>query len=525
MKQDDIEKYVDKIYAYALAKTFSEAEAEELSQEILLTAITSLPKLRDENRFEPWLWGLAANVAKSFRRSMGRQRAMFVYNAPEEMLDLPVLEDSDEELYSLLREKIAMLSKLYRDIIILHYYDGLSTKQIAKTLGIPEGTVTWRLSQARQKLKKECDHMEETALKPTRIKIGIYGSGNYNGDTIPFPEVYINDSLSQNILALCNGEAKSIEELAKLSGVPAYYIEERVENLKNRCAVLEPTKGKYLTDFIVYDDRHGKYCEENAEAALAPILPKLAAAMELFFGEIKKLDFYRAEKSEDEINYLCGILAFDVLSAKYNTQTVSAKYGDTSYPLIPANYDGQSWRYIGFMESGKYHRTGIGRQMSLNHSGQCGTCRHDVFSLRGFGFRNMMYDYYIHVCEQLLFGRASDADEFNLANAVKDGYIVKRGEEFFVTVPAFTMQQKEQFDQIANACLAPLMPEYAKLVAQFTQEYKKLFPKHLADDVQRMCHEFFLGCYDTVSAYCRKEGLLAEPKNAWVCDVMTQWKA
>ena len=91
MKQDDIEKYVDKIYAYALAKTFSEAEAEELSQEILLTAITSLPKLRDENRFEPWLWGLAANVAKSFRRSMGRQRALFVYNAPETMLDLPVL--------------------------------------------------------------------------------------------------------------------------------------------------------------------------------------------------------------------------------------------------------------------------------------------------------------------------------------------------------------------------------------------------------------------------------------------------
>ncbi|MDE7300083.1 MAG: hypothetical protein K2N94_14905, partial [Lachnospiraceae bacterium] len=120
MKQEDIAKYVDKIYVYALGKTFSETEAEELSQEILLTAIASFPKLRDQSRFEPWLWGLAANVTRNFRRSMGRQRAMFVYNAPEEMLDLPIPEDGDAELYSLLREKITMLAALYRDIIILH---------------------------------------------------------------------------------------------------------------------------------------------------------------------------------------------------------------------------------------------------------------------------------------------------------------------------------------------------------------------------------------------------------------------
>lgn len=46
-------EYVDAIYKFALSKCFSEQEAEELSQEILLTAITALPKLRDESRFEP----------------------------------------------------------------------------------------------------------------------------------------------------------------------------------------------------------------------------------------------------------------------------------------------------------------------------------------------------------------------------------------------------------------------------------------------------------------------------------------
>lgn len=513
MKPEDIANYMDKIYAYARGKTFSETEAEELSQEILLTAITSFSKLRDHTRFEPWLWGLAGNVAKSFSRSMGRQRAMFAYDTPVEMLDLPVLEESDEELYSMLREKISMLTKLYRDIIILHYYDGLSVNQIAKRLNLPSGTITWRLSKARQKLKKECDYMEETALRPTKIRLDIYGSGNY-GREVPFPNVFIDDALSQNLLALCYEEPKSIEELIKLTGIPAYYIEDRMENLVKRCAVISPSKGKYQTDFVIYSDKHGKYSEENAENALAPILPAFRDAMEKFFGKIKQIPFYRAEKSKDEINYLCGIMAFVALCTKYNT---------APYPLIPANYDGQKWRYLGFMESGKYHRMGIGHQICGNRSGECGTLQHDVFGLYGFGFRNMMMDYEIHVCEHLLYGNRSDADKYHLANAIKYGYIVKSGEELTVAIPSFTVKQKRELDQLAEECFAPLIPEYMELVAQFAKEYKKLFPKHLSDDITRICHDFFLGFYDTISAYCVKCRLLAPPKKEWICDVLIQY--
>ena len=74
-----------------------------------------------------------------------------------------------------------MLSEIYRNIIILYYYDGLSTKEIADKLNIPEGTVTWRLSVGRKKLKKEFDDMNETALRPVRMNIGIYGNGDYDG--------------------------------------------------------------------------------------------------------------------------------------------------------------------------------------------------------------------------------------------------------------------------------------------------------------------------------------------------------
>ena len=65
-----LEQYVDKVYGYAVKRTYSREEADDLSQEILFTALRELPKLRDDSRFEPWLWSLAGNVTKSFRRSM-----------------------------------------------------------------------------------------------------------------------------------------------------------------------------------------------------------------------------------------------------------------------------------------------------------------------------------------------------------------------------------------------------------------------------------------------------------------------
>lgn len=277
-----ITEYIDRIYKFALTQTFSEDEAEELSQEILLAVLSSVHDLKEESKFEPWLWRLAKNVASGFSRKKGKQRAMFVYDVPESAVEDTAFTETEEELYSRLREKISMLSKIYREIIICYYYDGLSVSQIAERMDIPEGTVTWRLSEARRKLKKECADMNETALTPIKMRIDIYGSGNY-GSSRPFPSEYINDALSQNILWYCYEKPHNIEELSKLCGVPAYYVEDRIENLLERCAITESVKGKYQTDLIIFTDKYGKYCEENARAVLMSIMERLLSALKCFF--------------------------------------------------------------------------------------------------------------------------------------------------------------------------------------------------------------------------------------------------
>lgn len=85
MNADIIESYIEKVYGYAVNHTFSREEADELSQEILFTAVRELPKLKDDSKFELWLWGIASNVTKTFRRYMGKQRAMYSYDIPEDI--------------------------------------------------------------------------------------------------------------------------------------------------------------------------------------------------------------------------------------------------------------------------------------------------------------------------------------------------------------------------------------------------------------------------------------------------------
>lgn len=138
MEHAILENYIEKVYGYAVNRTYSREEADELAQEILFIAVRELPRLREESRFEPWLWGIANNVTKRFRRNLGKQRAMYSYDTLEQLPYEDEYFQEQEEIYDSLRTKIAMLSGIYRDIIVLYYYDGLSTKAISEKLDIPE---------------------------------------------------------------------------------------------------------------------------------------------------------------------------------------------------------------------------------------------------------------------------------------------------------------------------------------------------------------------------------------------------
>lgn len=514
MNSDRLEQYVERVYGYAVNHTYSGEEAEELAQEILYTAVRELPKLKDEEKFEPWLWGIASNVTKSFRRFMGKQRAMYSYDTLESLTYEEEFSESQEEVYDALRTRIAMLSALYRDIIVLYYYDDLSVKQISERLNIPEGTVTWRLSEARRKLKKECDNMKETALRPIELAISISGSGEYNGTTRPFPDTYIKDALSQNILYHCYESPKTVEELAEICGVPAYYVEERIDNLLKREAVTEPSKGKYRTEFLIYSDKIREY-GETAGALFEPVVEDMVKAMKQLAEEVDGLGSYTGGKPKDELIYLYGIMALECLSKNHNP---------VEWKEHPVRYDGGHWSYHAHLLSNhSYPVRGLGREHCGNR-GNGGTYSHTSYHFGGFSYREMMWANQVNVCEAILCGDEI-TDTEAAALAIETGYIVRRDGKFTVAVPAFTKEQYERFTKLAEETFEPVIDDYTEAVRKYITGYKKLFPAHLGEHADRACNYMFLTLYAVdICDMAKQKGLLTPPAEGSVCDVLVQYK-
>jgi len=213
--------------------------------------------------------------------------------------------------------------------------------------------------------------------------------------------------------------------------------------------------------------------------------------------------------------YLFGVLAFSYASTKYCSPP---------HLWFKKRFDGNAWSYIGYMETGKHKRIRVSVQHS-SHLGCRGGCSYTVFyGFSGIASRPMMYDNYVNVCQDIIFdGKTDDID--SLANAIKDGYIVKREDGgFFVTSPAFTIDQTESFNKIVETYLIPHIGKYAALVDKFVDGYKKLFPKHLRDDADRICQNVFLGMYSVIVEYAQRTEQIKMPSKNCYCDVIQQHK-
>jgi RNA polymerase sigma factor (sigma-70 family) len=99
-----------------------------------------------------WLYGVARQTAVRLRATTAkrRQRETQVVNMPE----LTVAEVRDADLPSVLDEELSRLPEHYRGVLVLCDLEGMTRKEAARQLGIPEGSVASRLARARALLSK-----------------------------------------------------------------------------------------------------------------------------------------------------------------------------------------------------------------------------------------------------------------------------------------------------------------------------------------------------------------------------------
>ena len=507
MQHISLEPYVERIYGYALRRTFSREEADELAQEILLTALQELPRLRDASRFEPFLWGIAHRVTLRFRRMMGKRRQQMSW---DDLSALPAQEDDTPAEYAALRRQVAMLSAQWRDMLVLHYFDGLSTREIARRLSLPEGTVTWRLSRARQRLKEEYETMNETALHPTRLQIGWSGS-----DCGPADLLAINSALSQNLLWLCRDTPQTVEALSAHTGVPAYYVEDNLQQLKHRGAMSDQPGGRFLSEVAIYTPEHVAYFRQQ-EALFTPLAAGFARALQALADKAAQLGHYTAGRSANDLLWLYGMMAMVHLEKQWNP---------TTPPPHALRFDGGRWTYHGYVA-----QPGLKYHYSLNclccrNLGSRGTYSHTVFRFGSYAERDMMMDTQINLCEDVLCGRPVD-DPVTAARTIEGGYLRREQDGTLTVTPAaMTLAQHREFCRMAGEALAPVMPAYQAALRRFSAGLMKLFPPHLTDPGKRLCAYVFRSAFaDPIREAIVTQGLLPGPTPGTICDVLIQFK-
>jgi len=124
--------------------------AEDAVQEALLRCWRQLPKLREVERFEGWLYRILVNAATDeSKRSRRFNSGVVVIQAEPSGVDaMQVVADRDQ-----LEQGFRRLSIDHRAVVVLHHYAGLPLTEVATTLGIPSGTAKSRYHYAMAALR------------------------------------------------------------------------------------------------------------------------------------------------------------------------------------------------------------------------------------------------------------------------------------------------------------------------------------------------------------------------------------
>jgi hypothetical protein len=142
-------------------------EADDVVQEAVLRAFLSLSSLRDPDRFESWLCGIALNVAKMRLRRSAIETRVLAAAAPLATVS------HDGDLLDAVRDALDVLPAAQRDVVLMHYIDGLSCEEIAAALGTTAGAVRVRLHRARAQLRRELVPVAPTPKEEPMVEMTL----------------------------------------------------------------------------------------------------------------------------------------------------------------------------------------------------------------------------------------------------------------------------------------------------------------------------------------------------------------
>jgi RNA polymerase sigma-70 factor (ECF subfamily) len=173
--------YAPRVYNLARRMLASDADAEDVTQDVLLQVVRKLPTFRGESAFPTWLHRVTVNAALAHRRKKALREQHQVHDPVERFTEeeyhrapvrrwrsassaSPEEQALDRETQQLIEQAIGRLPELYRDVFVLADVEGLPNAEIGAMLGLSVAAVKSRLHRARLLMRDAlAPHFEEVS--------------------------------------------------------------------------------------------------------------------------------------------------------------------------------------------------------------------------------------------------------------------------------------------------------------------------------------------------------------------------
>ncbi len=157
------ERFRPRVLRY-LSRLVGGAEAEDLTQAVMLKVSEALPGFRGDSSVSTWIYRIATNTGLDrLRRKTGQPLTETELESaagdspPEAQIESVEATAVREEMNACIREFIERLPENYKTVMVLSELEGFKNDEIGEILGLSLDTVKIRLHRAREKLRKELE--------------------------------------------------------------------------------------------------------------------------------------------------------------------------------------------------------------------------------------------------------------------------------------------------------------------------------------------------------------------------------
>jgi RNA polymerase sigma-70 factor (ECF subfamily) len=152
---DLMHAYGKDVWSYAFVLTKREEVADDLMQEVFLSAFQHMHTFRGESTVKTWLLSMTRNKSLNYLKSAFFRKVILVDRVfPNKAVRSAEQEMMDRIETTEIWDFVLKLPLKYREIILLEAHYAYTEQEMANLLGVPRGTVKSRLNRARAKVEK-----------------------------------------------------------------------------------------------------------------------------------------------------------------------------------------------------------------------------------------------------------------------------------------------------------------------------------------------------------------------------------